>query len=491
VFAGKAALDTAKAAEAALTPADYVDYSAVTAAKGLPETTNAEVLAKTTTIYDAIADLVTVRHSSRGGGLTTQVTQTGADIIVNGDVVNAGTAVDTTEKGKTVTTITVDEAKLEQKLSSEGNAVTVTIPINSDSDKLIGQLNGQMVKDMEDKQATIEVQTGSATYTLPASEINIGAVSAQLGTDVSLTDITVQIAIATPSDQTVTVVKRAAEDGGFLLVVPAVDFTISCTYNGKTVDVSNFNSYVERTVAIPDGVDPAKITTGVVVNPDGTVRHVPTRVTIINGKYYAVINSLTNSTYTVIWNPIEFSDVTTSWAKDSINDMGSRMVVTGVGDNNYAPDRDITRAEFAAIVVRALGLKPGTGNNPFADVKSSDWYCDYVKTAYEYKLISGYSADTFGPADKITREEAMTMVARAMSITGLKAELKADEAEKLIESFNDSVNTADYAIANIAACIKTGIVSGRENNLIAPKDNITRAEVAAIVQRLLQKSNLI
>jgi hypothetical protein len=96
---------------------------------------------------------------------------------------------------------------------------------------------------------------------------------------------------------------------------------------------------------------------------------------------------------------VEFKDVTDHWAKEAVNDMGSRMIISGIGNDTFEPDRDITRAEFAAVIVRALGLKPGTGGNPFTDVSSNVWYCDYVKTATEYKLISGYGNGKFGPDD--------------------------------------------------------------------------------------------
>ena len=181
---------------------------------------------------------------------------------------------------------------------------------------------------MEAKEATLEIRTDTATYTLPASEINIDAVSAQLGSLVALKDIRVSVSIAEPSADTMKIVKDSANKNSYQLVVAPVEFMITCTSGNKTIDVSKFNGYVERTIAIPAGVDPSKITTGIVVNPDGTTHHVPTRVTVINGKYYAVINSLTNSTYTVVWNPMEFADVSTHWAKDTINNMGSRMVVS-------------------------------------------------------------------------------------------------------------------------------------------------------------------
>lgn len=179
------------------------------------------------------------------------------------------------------------------------------------------------------------------------------------------------------------------------------------------------------------------------------------------------------------------------WAKDAVNDMGSRMVVTGVGNNNYAPDRDITRAEFAVIMVRALGLEPGTGASGFTDVGESDWFCSYIKTASEYGLITGYPDGAFGPGDKIMREQAMAIIARAMEITDLEAGLSDSEIGGLLGAYPDGDTVMAYAKAGAAACIRTGVVSGRGDGTLAAKDNITRAEVAVMVERLLQTSKLI
>jgi len=448
--------------------------------------------ADSTVLYYAVTINRAPASSGGSGGSSTGTAATGgAPVIVNKETYTAGTSKDTTEGGKTVTQVTVDTGKLQSILAAKGQNASVVIPVTTGSEVVSGVLTGQMVRNMETQNATLEIQTNSATYTLPTSEINIDAISKQLGESVALSDIQVNVQIAEPSDTTVKVVNNAATSNSFSLMVPAVDFSISCTNSGKTVAVSSFNSYVERTIAIPDGVDPTKITTGVVVEADGTTRHVPTQVTRINGKYYAKINSLTNSTYAVIWHPIEFADVTDHWAKDAINDMGSRMVINGVGDNKYEPDRDITRAEFAAIVVRALGLEPGTQKSSFGDVAASDWYCGYIETASSYGIVNGYNATTFGPNDKITREQAMTMIARAMKITGLDATLTDSEMVTLLASYTDSANASDYAKTSIAACLKTGVVTGRSNSTVAPKENITRAEVAVIVQRLLKDSKLI
>jgi hypothetical protein len=152
----------------------------------------------------------------------------------------------------------------------------------------------------------------------------------------------------------------------------------------------------------------------------------------------------------------------------------------------------MTRAEFAATVVRALGLmRSGAGKDTFNDVTKADWYYDAVSIAYEYGIISGCGGQEFGPADKVTREQAMIMIARAMDITGLKTELANAEANKLLENFVDAGETADYARNSVAVNMKAGIVTGRKGKTLAPKGNITRAEIAVIIRRLLQTSGLI
>jgi hypothetical protein len=105
---------------------------------------------------------------------------------------------------------------------------------------------------------------------------------------------------------------------------------------------------------IPAGVDPSKITTGIVFNADGTYSQVPTKVYEKDAKWYAKLNSLTNSDYSVIWNPVTVRSVKNHWAKDAVNDMASRLVIFNAED--FEPDKAITRADFAEYIVRALGL---------------------------------------------------------------------------------------------------------------------------------------
>ncbi len=430
----------------------------------------------------------------RGGGGGSSAPATPANMVevyVNGKVEHAGIATTTIVNDRSVTTVAVDAKKLDDRLAAEGQHAVITIPVKTSSAVLIVELTGQMVKNMEHKQALVVIQTEQASYTLPAQQINIDAISEQLGKSVNLQDIKIRIEISKSTEETAQLVENSAAQGQFTIIAPTYNFTVTGVYGDKTIEISKFNAYVERTIAIPAGVDPNRITTGVVVEKDGTVCHVPTAVNKIDGTYYAKINSLTNSTYSVIWHPLAFNDVENHWARNAVNDMGSRMVINGKGKGLFAPDQAITRAEFAAIMVRGLGIQQGDGAARFTDVKSSDWYSSVVQTAYAYNLISGFEDGTFRPNDSITREQAMSIIARAMTLTGLKDKFSSADTEKLLMSFADAKLVSEWAKSGIADCLQAGVVAGRNGGRLAPNDNISRAEVVTIIQRLLQKSKLI
>ncbi|MEK3674110.1 S-layer homology domain-containing protein [Paenibacillus sp. FSL R10-2771] len=412
-------------------------------------------------------------------------------VLVNGKEENAGKATTTTSGNLKITTIAVDPAKLQAKLDAEGNGAVVTIPMMLDSNIIIAELNGQMIKNMENVSATLVLQTTKGTYTLPASEINIGALAERLGTGIKLEDITLRITIGETLASMNQVVTAAAGRGGFTLVAPPIDFTVTSTYGTLTVEVSRFNAYVERTVALPDGIDPNRITTGIVVDPDGTVRHVPTRLVRKDGRYYADIKSLTNSSYAVVWHPLTFADVDNHWAKNAVNDMGSRLVINGVNETTFNPNADITRAEFAAIIVRGLGLKPGEGTSAFADVAADSWYAAAVETASEYGLITGFEDGAFRPDARITREQAMNIIAKAMKLTGLADQTGTVDTASVLAAFTDAGSIAAWAGDSLALAAKAGLITGRGDSKLEAKANVTRAEVAVLIQRLLQKSDLI
>ncbi|PJN59329.1 hypothetical protein PAEAM_29600 [Paenibacillus sp. GM1FR] len=432
---------------------------------------------------------------SQGGGTPStnppQLEPSGVPVVINGKSEKIGRLDTKIVDNRTITTLTPDPSKLLEWLAKEGQNAVVTIPVNESSDSIVGILTGDVVKKMIEQSAVLELVTPLATYRLPASQISIETVVGQLGADDTLSDMTIELTISKALPSESSIAKDSAISKGALLLVDPVHFTLMAEFNGSRKEINRFNTYVERYIPLPETVDPNQITTGIVVGSDGSTHHVPTYVEKKDNRYHAVINSLSNSLYTLVWHPVEFTDVTNHWAKDAINDMGSRMIVTGVREDIFEPNRSITRAEFSAMVVRGLGIVPLTGETSFIDVNKSDWFADYIYTAHEYQLIEGYNDAEFAPMDTITREQAMTIIAKAMKITGINPDLLPDQVNTLIGQYKDDSSISSYARGHIAAGLATGIMNGRTTTTIQPKGQITRAEVATLLQKLLKKSNLI
>ncbi|MFC5448901.1 S-layer homology domain-containing protein [Paenibacillus aestuarii] len=404
----------------------------------------------------------------------------------------SATAVTSKANNQTVTTVSVDNDKVAEQVEKNGMH-TLLLPVNSEgSDAVVAVLNGKLVKAMEGKDAIIQIQTGKVTYTLPASEIRIDAVSQAMGHNVSLEDIKINMKITDTAAEVVQAAEHKAADGQMNIIAKPVDFDLEATYGDHKEIIREFNRYIERSIALPDDVDPSKITTGVTIGSDGSLIHVPTKVHVENGKYYADINSLTNSSYTVIWNPKTFKDVENHWSRKDVNDLASRLIVQGTSDDQFTPDRSVTRAEFTAMVLRALGLhQPAAGSQAsFRDVASGDWFKEAIDTGLSYQLISGYEDGTFQPNATITREEAMNVIARAMKLAQISTYVNAADMETLLGGYSDRDQLDEWAKQAAASALKQGIVEGSDGQL-TPNAPVTRAQTAAMLHRLLVKADLI
>ncbi|MGO4729495.1 S-layer homology domain-containing protein [Paenibacillus sp. 2KB_22] len=438
--------------------------------------------------------------SSSGGSVSPVVTPVpstpaatkGVDIYVNGQKQEqSATATTATVNNQVTTTIHVDNDKVINQIGS--GLRTLLLPMTgTGKGAVVGELNGKLVKTMQGSSAEVVIQTDSGTYTLPANQIQIDQVMNKFGSAVPMEDVTIQIAIVPSAASKQTAIQSAADKMQNTTVVAApVDFEVKAIWNGQQVNVDRFNAYVERSITLPEGVGGSKITTGVVLQPDGSLLHVPTKVIKGNGQDSAIINSLTNSTYALIYHPATFSDVTNHWSRDDVQDLASRLIVQGTGDDVFAPDQSITRAEFTAVLLRGLGLHSpnNTETASFTDVKTGAWYEDEVQTAVSYGLISGYADDSFRPNSEISRAEALTIVSRAMKLVGL-AQADASETTSLISSYSDSAKVQAWAAESVASAIKQDLVEGADGKLMTEAD-ISRAQSAAIVKRLLQKAGLI
>ncbi len=184
-----------------------------------------------------------------------------------------------------------------------------------------------------------------------------------------------------------------------------------------------------------------------------------------------------------------FTDIIFSDHIAAIQALASRGIIAGKGNGLFDPDASMTRAEFATIVVRALGLTP-KANDQFSDVKSTDWFAPFVGTAYTYGLVNGTSSTTFNPYGTMTRQEAATMVASAAALCGMDTELDRQTVRDMLAQFGDYTKSADWARSSLAFCYSEGILDQSDLN-INPKTAILRCEIAEMLFRMLGCANLI
>ena len=408
----------------------------------------------------------TVKPDSTPADDESTIVPTGAPVIVDGKTVNIGTA---NTSGDT-TTVTVDQSKLSTNIDSATSGSSVVVPVGETS-TAVASLVVKNIEDMAAKGMTLTVQTGNVAYNLNTSAIDTATLTEAFpGADMS----------KVPFD--VTIQNSSVSVDGETLVVSPVAFTVTATYNGITVSVDTFSAYIDRTIEVT-AEQASKITTAVVVNSDGSVRHVPTNVVERDGKYYAIINSRTNSIYALIQNDVKFADAQGKWYEAAVNEMGSRKIVTGRSSSVFDGGASITRAEFTVILVRALGL-PADGTSSFSDVPATAWYTGAIATASQYGLIQGKGKNCFDPNAAITRQEAMLILQRAAALTEFRG------ARVTLDGFSDADSIGSWAKDAVKWNVGSGLIQG-SNGKLNPTANITRAESAAIILRLLQKAGLV
>ncbi len=167
----------------------------------------------------------------------------------------------------------------------------------------------------------------------------------------------------------------------------------------------------------------------------------------------------------------------------------SRKIINGKTDKLFKPDDTMTRAEFAAIVVQSLGLKPAA-NNKFTDILPSSWYAPYVGAANSYSIVSGKTVSEFDPEGTITKQEAALMVTRAAKLCGMNTDIEKGVVRDILAQFDDYTDSDNWARASLAFCYQQNILDQSELK-IQPHDLIRRCEVAQMIFNMLGACKLL
>ena len=176
-----------------------------------------------------------------------------------------------------------------------------------------------------------------------------------------------------------------------------------------------------------------------------------------------------------------YSDVPSSyWAAGVIQELTAMHIVEGVSDDRFGPKANVTRAEFVAMLVRALGLK-GAAAAPFSDIPAGSWFAETTAAAYENGIASGTGNGKFEPNRAITREEMAIMIVNVYAKRG-GAGAVGTAAD--LGSFKDASAVSSWAKEAVQTAIHAGLMTGSDNRF-APREKAIRAEAAKVLYNLL------
>lgn len=173
-----------------------------------------------------------------------------------------------------------------------------------------------------------------------------------------------------------------------------------------------------------------------------------------------------------------FADIAGQWYESYVELVAEAGIIKGYDDGLFHGDNHVTREEFAAMLVRALGLTDNGEACAFTDI-SGRWSEESIRIAAQNGLVNGVNATTFAPDAEITRQEMMTMIARALKATGLNVTGSDD-----LSGYADANEVSGWALSSVRTLVASGIISG-DNGKLNPTGTCTRSEAAAVFSRLL------
>ncbi len=178
---------------------------------------------------------------------------------------------------------------------------------------------------------------------------------------------------------------------------------------------------------------------------------------------------------------IKFEDLNSvQWAYEAISKLFAKGIVSGRTDTIFAPDDNVTREEFAKLIVTAFDLTAENYENKYIDVQSGAWYDEYIRIATANGICQGIGDGVFGVGSNITRQDMCVMLANAMKVKGYN--LSDGELE-----FADKELVADYAYESVSSLSNLKIVNGVGDNMFDPQGIATRAQAAVIINNAMEK----
>ena len=182
-----------------------------------------------------------------------------------------------------------------------------------------------------------------------------------------------------------------------------------------------------------------------------------------------------------------FTDVSEKdWFYGDVMFVYENGLMLGTSKTLFSPHGTATRGMMATILWRMEGSPAPKGKNSFTDVEAGKWYADAITWTAENGIFAGYGKDKFGPDDPITREQLAAIFYRYADYKGYNLTVKGN-----LDKFKDADKVTDYAKTAMQWAVGSGLMKGKSGNLLDPQGTATRAEIAAMLHRFIEKYELV
>lgn len=210
----------------------------------------------------------------------------------------------------------------------------------------------------------------------------------------------------------------------------------------------------------------------------------------LGGKYNPITKKLevkikNSGKYTVRENRKTFSDIADKpeEMQEAIELLASKGIIEGLSADKFNPDGEVTRAEFAALILRMISGPDNKAELEYKDVKKTDWYYSAVAGVKRENLMMGVNKDYFSPKANINREQLVSIIARVLT----NMNYSSPNQEEYLAAYTDAASISDWAKPSVALATKEGLVLKRYDSTFSPKSIMTRGDVAVILHRLYKK----
>ncbi len=247
--------------------------------------------------------------------------------------------------------------------------------------------------------------------------------------------------------------------------------------DGKEIDqINKFGSKIRISIEIEakDG-NPDLLAVFYINEETGTLEFVGGKI-----KDNKIIMSIDHySKFAVVEYDKSFSDIEDHWSRDYVKSMVAKHVIDGFEDGTYRPQDQLTRAQFAKLLVEALELDIVADKGSFKDVGADHWAKDYIETARQQGIIEGYGDSTFKPEQFINRAEMATTITNALK-------LDKNISSAVLMEFKDAQEIPAWALEYVVPVVAEKLLVGSDG-LLNPLGNVTRAEAATIIYRIYNR----